>query len=231
MPETGGFEENLLSHADFIKLHTIPGPALLRPDIVLYLASVITPLWQASERFLEAANMDPPFWAFAWPGSEALGAHIGACPALVRGKRVLDFAAGGGLAAIAAAKAGAARVEAADIDALAREAIGLNAALNGVDVRVMAGDVVGAACRWDVILCGDVSYEAPMARHILPWLRDCAGRAADRADQSGVGGQRQPGGLLDQINARLTGCKPSGPRIAGPPRWPLRGVDPHTGAD
>ena len=177
MPETGGFEENLLSHADFIKLHTIPGPALLRPDIVLYLASVITPLWQASERFLEAANMDPPFWAFAWPGSEALAAHIGACPALVRGKRVLDFAAGGGLAAIAAAKAGAARVEAADIDALAREAIGLNAALNGVDVRVLAGDVVGAACRWDVILCGDVCYEAPMARHILPWLRDCAGRA------------------------------------------------------
>jgi len=141
------------------------------------LASVITPLWQASERFLEAASIDPPFWAFAWPGSEALAAHIAVFPELVRGKSVLDFAAGGGLAAIAAARAGALLVEAADIDILARAAIQLNAALNDVEVSVLAGDVVGAPCRWDVILCGDVCYEAPMTRHILPWLRDCATRA------------------------------------------------------
>jgi predicted nicotinamide N-methyase len=144
---------------------------------MLYQASAITPLWQASEHYLDALNIDPPFWAFAWPGSEALAAHIGAFPELVSGKTVLDFAAGGGLAAIAAARAGAARVEAADIDPLARAAARLNAALNDVDVAVLEDDVVGAACRWDVILCGDVCYEAPMTRHILPWLRDCAGQA------------------------------------------------------
>ena len=87
------------------------------------------------------------------------------CPgqsgAVVAGKRVLDFAAGGGIAAIACAIAGAARVEAAEIDPMALAAIGLNAAANSIEV-VPVGDVVGASCRWDLILCGDVCYEAPM---------------------------------------------------------------------
>jgi predicted nicotinamide N-methyase len=87
---------------------------------------------------------------------------------------VLDFAAGGGIAAIACARAGAAVVEAAEIDDLACAAIRLNAAENGVAVAVAEGDVVGAACRWDLILCGDVCYEAPMTAHILPWLRRMA---------------------------------------------------------
>ena len=82
---------------------------------------------------------------------------------------MLDFAAGGGIAAIACAMAGAAHVEAAEIDPLARAAIALNAAVNNVPV-VPVGDIVGAACRWDLILCGDVCYEAPMTGHIMPWL-------------------------------------------------------------
>jgi predicted nicotinamide N-methyase len=89
---------------------------------------------------------------------------------------VLDFAAGCGLAGIAAAQAGAI-VEAADIDGFARAAISLNAAANAVAVRVLEEDVVGSACRWDVLIAGDVFYEAPMTRHIWPWLRDCARRA------------------------------------------------------
>jgi predicted nicotinamide N-methyase len=92
----------------------------------------------------------------------------------VAGRRVLDFAAGCGLAAIAAAKAGAAQVEAAEIDPLACAAIALNAQLNDCRIEVLQGDVVGQPCRWDVILTGDVCYEAPMTRHILPWLRRCA---------------------------------------------------------
>ncbi len=99
-------------------------------------------------------------------------------PTLVAGLRVLDFAAGCGLAAIACARAGAASVEAAEIDPLAVAAIGVNARENGVAVTALAGDVVGGACRWDVILCGDVCYEAPMTAHILPWLRRMAGDAA-----------------------------------------------------
>jgi predicted nicotinamide N-methyase len=161
-------------HADFVTAQTAPGRSRLAPDITLYLASEITPLWQASEEFLQQNHISPPFWAFAWPGSEALARHILDNTALVRGKSVLDFAAGGGLAGIAAAKAGAASVTAAEIDPLARAAIARNAAANGVAIEIPAEDVMVAACRWDVILCGDVFYEAPMTRLILPWLRQCA---------------------------------------------------------
>ena len=160
----------------FITTHTHPGTAPLVPEIRLYLASEITPIWQATETWLAEHNIAPPFWAFAWPGSQALARHVLDHPQTVAGKRVLDFAAGGGLAAIACALAGAASVEAAEIDPLADAAIAVNAALNGVAVCV-AGDVVGQDCRWDLILCGDVCYEAPMTGHILPWLRRMAASA------------------------------------------------------
>jgi predicted nicotinamide N-methyase len=100
-------------------------------------------------------------------------------PSHVAGRRVLDFAAGCGLAAIAAALVGAASVEAAEIDPLALAATRLNAALNGVAVATPDGDVVGSACRWDLILAGDVCYEAPMTGHILPWLRAMAAAGAE----------------------------------------------------
>jgi predicted nicotinamide N-methyase len=149
----------------------------LVPGIKLYLASEITPLWRASEEFLEIHNVAPPFWAFAWPGSEALARHVAENPSLVAGKRVLDFAAGCGLAGIACAQAGAAYVDAAEIDPVACAAIVLNAGANEVKVTAIEGDIVGQPCRWDVILCGDVCYEVPMTRHILPWLRECAATA------------------------------------------------------
>jgi predicted nicotinamide N-methyase len=143
------------------------------PEVRLHLATEITPIWQASEAWLAERDMEPPFWAFAWPGGLAVARHVLDNPALAVGKRVLDFAAGGGVAAIACALAGAAMVEAAEIDPLALVAVGLNAKANKVEV-VSAGDVVGAACRWDLILCGDVCYEAPMTDHIMPWLIDMA---------------------------------------------------------
>lgn len=151
---------------------------MLEPGIFLYLAGELTPLWLATERVLEEQNIAPPFWAFAWPGAEALARHVTRNPELVAGKTVLDFAAGCGLAAIACAKAGAASVAAAEIDELACAAISMNAAENGVFVEVLAEDVTAQACRWDVVLAGDVFYEAPMTRKILPWLRDCARTAA-----------------------------------------------------
>ncbi len=162
----------------FITAHTeLARPALV-PEIALYLATEITPIWLASEAFLEQAGIAPPFWAFAWPGGQALARFILDNPAKVAGRRVLDFAAGGGVASIACALAGARSVEAADIDPMASAAIGLNAEANGVEVAVFAGDVVGAPCRWDLILCGDVCYEAPMTGHILPWLRRMTTNAA-----------------------------------------------------
>jgi len=122
---------------------------------------------------MNITNMSPPFWAFAWPGGEALALHVEQNPELVAGKRVLDFGSGCGLAAIVCARAGAA-VQAADTDRLARAAIRLNAAANEVDVEVLEGDVTGADCRWDVILAGDVFYDKTMTGHILPWLTACA---------------------------------------------------------
>jgi predicted nicotinamide N-methyase len=158
----------------FVAANTTIAAAPLVPEIALHLATEITPIWQATETFLHTEGVSPPFWAFAWPGSQALARHVLDHPALVAGRRVLDFAAGGGLAAIACAKAGAASVEAAEIDPLAIEATRLNAALNGTDVATTGRDVVGDENRWDLILCGDVCYEAPMTGHILPWLRRMA---------------------------------------------------------
>ncbi len=159
----------------FIRAHTTVARAPLVPEIALHLATEITPIWQASEAWLRERNIEPPFWAFAWPGGQALARAVLDDPARFAGRRVLDFAAGCGIAAIAAALAGA-TAEAAEIDPLAIAAIGLNAALNGVAVAPAAGDVVGADCRWDIILAGDVCYEAPMTAHILPWLRAMAAR-------------------------------------------------------
>ena len=158
----------------FIQTHTALTRAPLVPEIALHLATEITPIWQASETWLRQTNIEPPFWAFAWPGGQALARHVLDGPALVRGRRVLDFAAGCGIAAIACAMAGAASVEAAEIDPLATAATLANAKANGVEVAAHTGDVVGQPCRWDLILCGDVCYEAPMTRHILPWLRQMA---------------------------------------------------------
>jgi predicted nicotinamide N-methyase len=155
----------------FLRLHTRPGFAAIVPEIALHLASEITPIWQATEGWLVETGIEPPFWAFAWPGSQALARVVLDRPELVAGKRVLDFAAGCGLAAIACVQAGAASVEAAEIDPLAIAATRLNARSNGVEIVAETRDVVGDACRWDLILCGDVCYEAPMTGHILPWLR------------------------------------------------------------
>jgi predicted nicotinamide N-methyase len=162
---------------DFVRAQTMRSAAPLVPEIVLHLATEITPIWQATEDWLREKNIAPPFWAFAWPGSVALARYVLDHPDAVAGRRVLDFAAGCGLAAIACALAGAARVEACDIDPLAIAAIRLNAAANGAGVIALDGDVVGGACRWDLIMCGDVCYEAPMTGRILPWLRQLAGVA------------------------------------------------------
>lgn len=162
-----------------MRAHTTVGRAPMVPEIALYLATEITPIWQATEDWLKERNIEPPFWAFAWPGGVATARLLLDEPARVAGKRVLDFAAGCGIAAVAAAMAGAAAVEAAEIDPLALAAVRINAALNGVTVAAPAGDIVGAACRWDVILAGDVCYEAPMTAHILPWLRRMAADGAD----------------------------------------------------
>ena len=148
------------------------------PEIDLWLATEVTPLWEATEAALLRVNLPPPYWAFCWAGGQALTRYVLDNPDLVRGKRVLDFAAGSGASAIAAAKGGAAQVLAADIDPLACAVFPLNAELNGVEIEVTDQNIVGQGCRWDVVVAGDVCYERPMTDHIFPWLRALAAAGA-----------------------------------------------------
>ena len=142
----------------------------LVPEIKLYLATEVVPLWRATEEELEKMGVPPPYWAFAWAGGQALARYILDHPQSVAGKRVLDIGSGSGLVAIAAAKAGAASVLAADIDAFSTAAIGLNAAANGATVSVTQDDLIGAEGDWDVILVGDLFYERALAERLLAWL-------------------------------------------------------------
>jgi len=159
----------------FILAQTAIEAPPLTPEIRLHLATEITPIWQATEETLEANNLPPPYWAFAWPGGQALTRFLLDHPDWVRGKRVLDFAAGSGLSAIGAAMAGAAEAIANEIDDFAAAAAALNAELNRMPVEVLQHDIVGRNESWDVVLAGDVCYERPMADRVIPWLRGLAG--------------------------------------------------------
>ncbi len=155
---------------------------LLRPPLVpevrLWLADEAVPLWKKTEEELGEMGLPPPFWAFAWAGGQALARYVLDNREIVRGRRVLDFASGSGLVAIAAALAGAASVEASDIDAFAVAAIEANAAENGVAVSARADDLVGADEGWEVVLAGDVAYEKDMAEAATDWLEKLARRGA-----------------------------------------------------
>ncbi len=164
--------------AGFIRANTRLAAPRLIPEIRLYQADKLLPLWRATEPELEALGLPPPYWAFAWAGGQALARYLLDHPETVAGKCVLDFGAGSGLAAIAATKAGAARVIAAEIDAFARTAIALNAEANGVTLEIAAGDIVDTIDpAWQVVIAGDVCYEQPMARRVEAWLRALARRA------------------------------------------------------
>lgn len=140
------------------------------PELRLYLATEAHELWLKTEEELEEIGLPPPFWAFAWAGGQGLARYVLDHPESVSGKRVLDFASGSGLVAIAAAKAGAAKVLAADIDPWTQTAIRLNAALNSVDIGFTGVDLVGKPVDADVLLAGDVFYDRAFADLLLPWF-------------------------------------------------------------
>jgi len=164
---------------DFIKANAIVMAPPLVPEIKLHLASEVVPLWRATEEELAASGLPPPYWAFAWAGGQALARYVLDNPEIVRGKRVLDIGAGSGLVGLAATRAGAANVLAADIDNFACAAIRLNAAVNDCTIQITQDDLIGARPQthqsaWDVILVGDLFYERPLAERLLAWLRPLA---------------------------------------------------------
>ncbi|NQE65181.1 methyltransferase [Caulobacter sp. RHG1] len=146
------------------------------PELSLHLADEITPIWKLTEEALEEIGLPPPFWAFAWAGGQALARYILDHPEIVAGKRVVDFATGSGIVAIAAMKAGATSVLAADIDVFCEAAVGLNAQANDVAVSFTDVNLLDAPPpETDVLLAGDICYEKPMAEAVMDWLRQ--GRA------------------------------------------------------
>jgi len=168
----------VIDPAAFIRAHTRLLPVPHAPEIRLHLADEATELWQKTEEELGAIGLPPPFWAFAWAGGQALARHILDHPAFVRGKRVLDFASGSGVVAIAAAKAGAASVQACDIDPFATAAIQLNATANGVGIGARSEDLVDTDDGWEAVLAGDICYERDMAERTVAWLGRLHARGA-----------------------------------------------------
>src|SRR5262245_11081657 len=164
---------------DFSLANTKLLPVPLVPEIELHLAEESLPIWQKTEEELQASNVPPPYWAFAWAGGQALARYILDHASLVTGRHVLDLGSGSGLAAIAAAKAGAAAVRAAEIDAFAIAAISLNAAANGVAVMTTERDLLAdAQVPAEVLLVGDLFYERALAERTLTYCEQARARQA-----------------------------------------------------
>ena len=127
------------------------------------------------------AEQDPqfssPYWAHYWGGGLVLARYLLDRPESVTGCRVLDLGAGSGIVGIAAAKAGAAKVYAADVDPYAIAAIELNAALNDVTIDSLLADLTKSEPPdVDVICVGDLFYEAALAENVIAFLDRCLAR-------------------------------------------------------
>ncbi|MCC7346752.1 MAG: methyltransferase [Variibacter sp.] len=168
--------------AAFVRANTRLQPPPFVPEIPLHLADEAVPLWKKTEEELGAIGLPPPFWAFAWAGGQALARYLLDNPQVVAARRALDLASGSGLVGIAAAKAGAAPVIAADIDAFVACAIALNAEANGAYLDVVMHDLLdlpaGPQARYDVVLIGDLFYEQETARRALAFAQRQAAAGA-----------------------------------------------------
>ena len=132
-----------------------------------------------TETDLKQKNINPPLWAFAWPGGQAIARYILDNPSLVKNKSVLDLASGSGIAGIAAIIASAKHVDFNEIDPVACKSIHLNCAANGLKVcpSILEKNFIADPTHdysqknsWDIIVAGDVFYEQPMSQKIFKWL-------------------------------------------------------------
>lgn len=163
--------ETCLNYSQFIKDNTSVLSPPLVPEVRLHLAHESLSIWQKTEEELGEIGLPPPFWAFAWAGGQALARYVLDHPDIVREKKVIDIASGSGLVAIAALKAGAASVLAADIDDFAVAAMQLNSKLNAVTMDITSDNLMKIpAGDADVILVGDLFYEKTVAEMCFNWL-------------------------------------------------------------
>jgi predicted nicotinamide N-methyase len=170
----------MASRRDFILANTKLIAVPLVPEISLHLAHEAVPLWQKTEEELGEIGLPPPFWAFAWAGGQALARYVLDEAHIVAGKSVLDMASGSGLVGIAAMKAGAASVIAAEIDGFAVEAVSMNAASNGVTISTSAENLLNVRPPVvNAILVGDLFYEKSLAERLLLWLQEAVNNGSD----------------------------------------------------
>jgi predicted nicotinamide N-methyase len=162
-------------HSQFILENTAVCSPPHVPELNLHLADEAHSLWHKTEEELEQIGLQPPFWAFAWAGGQALARFILDHPDIVSGKRVLDFASGSGLVGIAAKLAGANEVTCVDIDPFCASAITLNAALSGIAVSIQITDLTEIinleSSEYDCVLAGDVFYDKQMVDKVWPMLQ------------------------------------------------------------
>jgi predicted nicotinamide N-methyase len=161
----------ITDHKAFIRDNTRLQSPPHTPELSLYLADEVTPIWRLTEEELGEMGLPPPFWAFAWAGGQGVARYLLDNPAEVAGKRVVDFASGSGMVGIAAKMAGATQVLCADIDVFCGAAVELNALANGVAVNFTEDNLLDRPPpHVDVILAGDICYEKPLAERVLAWL-------------------------------------------------------------
>jgi predicted nicotinamide N-methyase len=157
----------------FLEKHAPVGPVPGCSGIVAHQADDIFSLWEAWEA--EACGeCSIPFWATAWPAATVLSGHLLKNTHLVAGKTVLDLGCGGGVVSIAAARAGAARVIANDIDPVALAVAERNFAANRVTIETCPDNLTaGADGRiTDVILVADLFYHRTASESLLSFLHE-----------------------------------------------------------
>jgi predicted nicotinamide N-methyase len=206
--------------AAFVHAHTRPVRPSLVPEVTLQVAADVVALWEAIEQVRGTAPTEPPFWAAAWPGGQALARFVLDSPEVVAGRSVLDLGSGSGLVAVAAGLAGAVRVVASEIDPFGHAAIAVNVEANGTAPVAVVGDVLGGEPPpVDVVLAGDVCYDREMSERVLPWLEAARARGAEVF----LGDPGRPYVPTDRLTAVATFDVPDteGPQVRRTTVWRL----------
>jgi len=187
---------------DLLEKHTVEAHPFLCPELKTREGLMLIPLWEATEA-LAGDKLELPFWAYSWPGSQAIARHVLDHPETVRGRVVLDLGCGNGIAGMAAVLSGASTVVANDIDPAALRMTEFHAEQNGLSLDLSRDDLLGRpplVPPVEVILVGDMFYTRRLAERVAPWLDDAA-RAGARVLLGDPGRAYLPTSGLDLLQS------------------------------